>query len=157
MQRLVLSQWTKYFVDVWCGSECHLVGLLVDVTSRQRSCPCSMTVSMLRVHVQDAISTPLLSISLSILYVHIQAHVHVHVLSMVNDYVHAASPCYMSTFLSMLHVHIHAACSFPCYMFMSMLHSMSTPILHVFVACPCVLSLLFVHVHFHGHGHGTWT
>ncbi len=27
---------TKCWVDVWCGSECHVVGLRVDVTSRYR-------------------------------------------------------------------------------------------------------------------------
>jgi hypothetical protein len=32
-----LSQWTKYFVDVPCGSECCVVGLWVDIMSRHRT------------------------------------------------------------------------------------------------------------------------
>jgi hypothetical protein len=32
-----LSQWTECWVDVWCGSECSMVGLWVDVTSRHLS------------------------------------------------------------------------------------------------------------------------
>ncbi len=34
-----LSQWTKNFVDILCGSEGRMVGLWVDVTSRHRFWP----------------------------------------------------------------------------------------------------------------------
>jgi hypothetical protein len=41
-----MSQWTKYFVDIWCGSECRVVGLREDVTSRHRLYICYHSVQV---------------------------------------------------------------------------------------------------------------